>query len=507
MKSYLKIGLISIIAISSFFIKAQGGCIVETVVLNEDAICNNAPWVIVFEDNFNGNQLDFSKWKIPYQGVLNDFNFTLHKDWMANYGTTPFIDIANNIEVSNGTLKIMVRRESPPIIGTYVTDYGTNPPTTAQSTFEYSSGWIESKKKFTNGMFEIRCKIPIFKGSWPAFWTFTGNPIWNEIDVFEFWNEFLGNNFQENKSTELVKMTQHFDTDANGTNESCQSKWNGPDFSEDFHTFTAIWDEFKIQWLIDGSVRRTSTRFKTLNLEDLDCNSINSLTPLIREKVFPNSPMNIIASIGVQNGDNNNPDVNSNLPANFEIDYIRYYKQITCNGYVQINSLENLDNDVYNVVTGTTIDISGNLNLANDQQLTVIGRDEINIGEGFNTTLGSDFNAYIDPSICNNVQRISNQFELVDSTKINSIQNSYNLFKIFPNPTNNFINIEFDNWQSQDCKLYLTNIENKIIFNYPFINDYCTQINLSSFSSGIYFLNVLNVKTNEISKNKIILSK
>lgn len=26
--------------------------------------CNNDPWVLVFEDNFDGNTLDFSRWEL-----------------------------------------------------------------------------------------------------------------------------------------------------------------------------------------------------------------------------------------------------------------------------------------------------------------------------------------------------------------------------------------------------------------------------------------------------------
>ncbi len=39
-------------------------------MLIEDPVgCNNDTWYLVFEDNFNGTELDFSKWTVPYQGV------------------------------------------------------------------------------------------------------------------------------------------------------------------------------------------------------------------------------------------------------------------------------------------------------------------------------------------------------------------------------------------------------------------------------------------------------
>ncbi|MBA3900914.1 MAG: hypothetical protein H0X62_12025 [Bacteroidetes bacterium] len=42
--------------------------------------CNNAPWVLYFEDNFNGNALDTSKWDIV-SGVPRDPYFNVQKSW------------------------------------------------------------------------------------------------------------------------------------------------------------------------------------------------------------------------------------------------------------------------------------------------------------------------------------------------------------------------------------------------------------------------------------------
>ncbi|MEO0075699.1 MAG: glycoside hydrolase family 16 protein [candidate division WOR-3 bacterium] len=225
--------IFSVLLLTILITKIVSGqiCDGQQVVLTQDGQCDYNPWVTVFEDNFDGNTLDLSKWTLPYQGVLRDFSHSKEKQWYANTGNTPSVPITNNIEVSNGTLKLIARRESPPIVGTYVSDYSTNPWTYTTTNFDYSSAEIDSKYKFGYGMYEIRCKIPKGKGFWPAFWMYgeNANGVNNEIDVFEFWDN----------STNDHNMTVHY----NG--QMCLTDYNGPDYSQAFHTFTVIWDNYK----------------------------------------------------------------------------------------------------------------------------------------------------------------------------------------------------------------------------------------------------------------------
>ena len=88
-------------------------------------VCDTNDYQLVFEDNFGGNSFDHKKWDI-IEGVPRDFNFEQQKAWRS----------ANNIEVSNGTLKIIAKKLTTPYIGTWVTDWSTNPPTTKTSTFD-----------------------------------------------------------------------------------------------------------------------------------------------------------------------------------------------------------------------------------------------------------------------------------------------------------------------------------------------------------------------------------
>ena len=309
MKTYLYVMLVTCLIINPSYSQIHEG---QKIVLIEDGNCDNNPWVLFFEDNFNSTSLDFSKWEIPYQGVIRDFIHQNEKQWYANTGNTPSLPYDNNIEVSNGTLKLITRKETNPIIGSY-TEWTASPPANYISTFEYTSAEIDSKESFGYGKYEIRCKIPKGKGFWPAFWMYGEgiNNRNNEIDVFEFWD----NNSSDHN------MTVHYD------GSMCHSDYNGPDYSKNFHIFTIVWDNYKIEWYVDGQLKRRSTKFYTLLGQPVDCNSAKAFQPYIMNEVFPRDNMQIIVNLAIQNNANYRPDDSTDFPSVLEIDYIKYYKK------------------------------------------------------------------------------------------------------------------------------------------------------------------------------------
>lgn len=76
----------------------------------------------------------------------------------------------------------------------------------------------------------------------------------------------------------------------------------------------------------------------------------------------------------------------------------------------------------------------------------------------------------------------------VEETKINS-----NQFLVYPNPTNNFINIETVNPQNVIKEIILFNVVGKRILQKQLSSSNTfTQINVSHLPKGLYFLNILN---------------
>ncbi len=497
---------LSVLVLSILFTKMASGqiCDGQQVVLTQDGQCDYNPWVTVFEDNFDGNTLDLTKWTLPYQGVLRDFSHSYEKQWYANTGNTPSIPITNNIEVSNGTLKLTARRESPPIVGTYVSDYSTNPWTYTTKIFDYSSAEIDSKYKFGYGMYEIRCKIPKGKGFWPAFWMYgeNVNGVNNEIDVFEFWDN----------STSDHNMTVHY----NG--QMCLTDYNGPDYSQAFHTFTVIWDNYKIEWYVDGNLKRRSTKFYTIIGQTVDCNGIQAFGQYILDKVFPRDPMNIIVNLALQTG-TFQPDANTPFPSVLEIDYIRYSQKMGCTGAINVTDITqlNLSNEIYNIVVGTTITVGGNFTVQTGQQLELVARDEIILGPGFSAEAGSNFVARIDPSICPGVMKmgnISSDSASHNDTLSNSSSSNKNSiiiqsekdFKIktYPNPNNGILSIELEKASPENFELYLIDGQGKVVFSLKSIHKSKIEINMTDYGKGNYILNILDTKNKNAFVNKII---
>jgi beta-glucanase (GH16 family) len=365
------------------------------VLVTENGECDYNPWVKVFEDNFDYEELDESKWTLPYQGVIAGFDFSTSKQWYANTGTTPSIPISNNIEISNGILKLIAKKEI--ITGTYIDDL-LQPPTSVTTTFDYSSARINSKYFYGYGLYEIRCKIPYGKGFFPAFWMFGvgENNVNNEIDVFEFWENNTVNH----------NMTAHY----NG--EMCLVDYNGPDYSQAFHTYTVIWDNYKMAWYVDGysqnNLKRLSPKFWTLLGQKVDCNGIQAYGHYIMDIVFPRDPMEIITNLALQTG-TYQPDISTPFPSSLEIDYIRHYKKINCSNNLNITNYSqlNLSSNQYNIVVGANVTIGGNVIIPNAMQLDIVSQEKIRLLPGFKAGNGSNIVARIDANICSGLNEFN----------------------------------------------------------------------------------------------------
>lgn len=216
----------------------------------------------MFSDEFDGTQLDAGKWKTELRwGRKNPPE-------LQYYAT-------DALEVGNGMLRI--RAEQRKMDG-----------------MAYTSGVISTfdQFKFAFGYVEMRAKMPIGQGLWPAFWLLADDhrsPA--EIDVMEY----LGDEPQK------VWTTLHYD-DATDPSDMENRFWIGPDFSRDFHTFAMKWDPSTVTWYVDGV-----ERFR------------------VTDRV-PTKPMYLIANMAVGGQWPGNPDANTAFPAYFDIDYIRVYQ-------------------------------------------------------------------------------------------------------------------------------------------------------------------------------------
>ena len=437
-------------------------------IITEPIDCNENPYVLVFEDNFEQSEVNESIWSI-FEGVPRDFDFIDQKAWHQK----------ENVRIENGKLKITAEKLAEPISRSWVTNWSTDPFTTKTSNFDYTTGEIWSKQKFSHGKFEIRCKIPKGKGFFPAFWTFSGHP-WNEIDIFEFWNERTFGQFDPNKLSRYHKMNLHYDNNDDGQTDNCPSKYRGPDFSTSFHVFSIVWTPYKIEWYVDGELKRISTLYYSLNGQMVDCSSLRLLEPYLLNTAFPKNPMHIIANLAIQS-DDQSPDSNTPFPSFLEIDYIRYYKQMETpckDECIEINSFEEIqsENNEYLSVISRCIHLKNGFELTHGQQLNLIASDTIIIDENILIEDGAIFDFEVNPNTClNNIPPLKD-------------------IEIFPNPTSDkvivTVTLSSNEFNLLDFTYDLVASNGKIIKPSSSLSQLQFEVKLKSLASGSYHLNL-----------------
>jgi beta-glucanase (GH16 family) len=473
--------------------------------------CNYDSYILVFEDNFDGNELDVTKWRAEI-GVPRDHNF----DNMKAYY------LPENIEVNNGTLKIIAKKLPVPTSMSY--RYWSSPLyayVTDTSVFEYTTGEFWSRYKFGYGKFEIRCKIPKGKGLGQAFWTYSGGP-WNEIDIFEFQSEKTNENYNPDLLSRRHNMNIH--TKNEYYKHECHNHYTDSDFSLEFHTFTLIWTPYKIEWYVDDDLKRTVIHYYNQPGQVMGCNSFTDSPVLVQDlQAFPVNPMNIVAGMIVQNGDFT-PDSSTPFPSAYEIDYIRYYKQLSCDNSNNITDISDIDmsSTGYNIVVGTSGSFSDNFILQSSQQLDVVYSEEIAFKPGVEINSGGNFIARIDENICLNSEDINSDFDdnatsLLKNQELNEdllnygdallYDEEYNNIKVYPNPANEKVNIELPSDLINNCSIYIMNIHGRKLYSQDVINDAKIEINITNYISGMYLLNIFDIKNQAIHSYKIIKEK
>lgn len=136
-------------------------------------------WNLVWSDEFDGNELDRSKWS--YETGL-----------VRNQEKQFYTDTTENVRISNNELIIEAHKatiENPAYVSVSVKDWRKN-----GKVANYTSGSITTRGKaaWKYGRIELRGKLPEGKGVWPAFWMMGDDlpdakwPDRGEIDIMEY---------------------------------------------------------------------------------------------------------------------------------------------------------------------------------------------------------------------------------------------------------------------------------------------------------------------------------
>ena len=146
------------------------------------ATARNDDWRLVWSDEFNTEgRLSPSVWNYEQGYVRNE-----EAQWYQ----------PDNAVCKGGFLVIEARKERNRQNPLYIP--GSNDWRKEREFIEYTSSSVTTagKKEFLYGRFEVRARIPVAKGAWPAIWTLGSNMEWpscGEIDIMEYYQikEFL----------------------------------------------------------------------------------------------------------------------------------------------------------------------------------------------------------------------------------------------------------------------------------------------------------------------------
>ncbi|WP_339883069.1 family 16 glycosylhydrolase [Polaribacter vadi] len=275
----------------------------ESTYVNQDPVFDQLVW----SDEFDGQSgvsvdLDNTKWFKQTYPILGG------QSW-ANGEVQHYTDRIDNSYISNGTLKIVAKKE------TYTNSNNV--------TKNYTSARLNSKYAFTYGKVEIKAKMPFGVGTFPALWmlgqniTETGGywaathgttawPDCGEVDIIEHWGD----------NQDFVQSALHNRSSFGGTvNKGGQKITNA---STEFHIYTLEWSEDKMIFSVDGNVHYTYNP-SIKNIENWPYSAPQYL--LFNVAILPNITAGFTESA-------------------MEVDYVRIYQESTASVSKNDNLLE-----------------------------------------------------------------------------------------------------------------------------------------------------------------------
>lgn len=232
-------------------------------------------------DEFNGTSLDLTSWGFDVGGG----------GWGNNELQYYTNNRPENVFLTDGKLVIQARKET-------------------FSGREYTSSRIltKGKKEFTFGRIDIRAKLPVTKGIWPALWMLgkkidqTNWPACGEIDIMEL----VG------KEPNKVHATMHW-AQPNGSRQLYTTTYTRASgtYADKFHVYSLVWEADQIEIFID----------------DISYNKFDKSK--VGGAAYPfNEPFFLIFNVAVGGDWPGSPDAASVFPQQMAVDYVRVFKKL-----------------------------------------------------------------------------------------------------------------------------------------------------------------------------------
>ena len=249
-------------------------------------------YVLVWSDEFDeGNRPDTTHWRYEKGFVRNEEDQWYQED---------------NARIADGYLVIEGRRESRPN-PTY--DPNGNDWRTQRSEIAYTSSSINTrgKQSWQYGRFEMRGKIPVGEGYWPAWWTLGVEGPWpanGEIDIMEYYDgDILANVASRGADGNAQWSSVRVPVDSLG----------GSEWADSFHVWRMDWDEEAISLFVDDSLLNRTVISEMRNASEYDFEPFHQ-------------PHYLLLNLAL-GGRNGGPLTDTPLPVDYLVDYVRVYQR------------------------------------------------------------------------------------------------------------------------------------------------------------------------------------
>ncbi|MDU0330418.1 glycoside hydrolase family 16 protein [Paenibacillus sp. 3LSP] len=273
----------------------------EDIPLSTPSNPNIDGLTLIWQDEFDGTQLDLSKWNYEQGYYLNDDPGTW--GW-GNAELQHYTDSPQNVFVQDGKLNIRALNDPK--------SFPQDPSRYAQ----YSSGKVNTKDHFSlkYGRVDFRAKLPTGNGIWPALWMLPQDQAYGtwaasgEIDVMEARGRLPG------KSSGAIHFGGQWPANTHLSGE--YNFPSGQTIANDFHVYSVVWEEDNIKWYVDGKFFFKATRDQWYS----------TAAPNNPNAPF-DQPFYLIMNLAIGgNFDGGIAPGPGDIPATMQVDYVRVYK-------------------------------------------------------------------------------------------------------------------------------------------------------------------------------------
>ncbi len=284
---------------------------------------NSNSYQLVWFDDFAGDALNEANWtKTPCASYADDVFYTYEE---------------SNIKLSSGDLNLTSFKNS------YYDPEGD----TLYKQSEYlvpGSVHTENKMSYKYGYLEIRAKVPYKEGSWPAFWLRSSNatgknydaPYELEVDVFEVFGskDTMRSNLHQHFTVETEEVDEngdpiieHIDVQTTGeaiSQAEAHTFTNSADLYNEYHTYGFEWSEDRMAIYVDRELQcewfLNAESLATYGLDPDTTGFDTTLNVIFGNNLITSETEGFSLSQMIEGNE-------GNLPAEFDIDWIRLYQK------------------------------------------------------------------------------------------------------------------------------------------------------------------------------------